>query len=209
MKNNFGLKVLASLLGITLAFGGIYQIAFAYTYADGMVAKSVMQSATQQKTFTVAELAKYNGQNGNPAYVAVGGTVYDMTKLSAWKNGMHKGLKAGTDLTAAFQSSPHTKAILNLAKVVGTVSSGKVQAVASASIKEAANVQKPSVSTWTAEAIKQYNGLNGKPANISAATSKPFYDDDDDDDDDHDDDDDDDDHDDDDDDDDHDDGDDD
>jgi len=36
------------------------------------------------RTFTEAELSKYNGRNGNPAYVAVNGIVYDVTNIAAW-----------------------------------------------------------------------------------------------------------------------------
>lgn len=39
-----------------------------------------------EKTFTREELAKFNGQNGQPAYVAISGTVYDVSKgcLEGW-----------------------------------------------------------------------------------------------------------------------------
>ena len=37
------------------------------------------------KKFSKAELAKFDGQNGQPAYVAVDGTVYDVSGKDAWK----------------------------------------------------------------------------------------------------------------------------
>lgn len=49
--------------------------------------------------FTLEELKKYNGKNGNPSYVAVNGKVYDVSKSPLWKSGEHNGLKAGNDLT--------------------------------------------------------------------------------------------------------------
>ncbi len=52
------------------------------------------------KTFTLQELAKYNGQNGQPAYVAVSGVVYDVSKV--FVNGSHYSHVAGQDLTNAF-----------------------------------------------------------------------------------------------------------
>lgn len=56
-----------------------------------------------QRTFTVEELAMYNGENGNPPYVAVNGIVYDLSSKVVWRQGNHFGLKAGRDLTAEFQ----------------------------------------------------------------------------------------------------------
>ncbi len=46
---------------------------------------------------TRSQLAKYNGKNGNPAYVAYQGRVWDVSKT--FINGQYKGLQAGTDLT--------------------------------------------------------------------------------------------------------------
>jgi predicted heme/steroid binding protein len=68
------------------------------------------------KTFTIQELANYNGQNGTPAYVAVDGVVYDLS--SVFRNGVHRGHSAGQDLTAAFYSE-HMIQILSKYPVVG------------------------------------------------------------------------------------------
>lgn len=73
-----------------------------------------------QKTFTVEELKKYDGQNGNKAYVAVDGKVYDVTNADEWKNGKHKGgITAGKDLSNEINSSPHGKDVLKDVPVVG------------------------------------------------------------------------------------------
>jgi len=55
-----------------------------------------------QKTFNAQELSRYNGLNGQPAYVAVNGVVYDVSKV--FRNGQHGGYSAGQDLTNAFYS---------------------------------------------------------------------------------------------------------
>lgn len=70
------------------------------------------------KNFTTAELAKYNGQNGKPAYVAANGKVFDVTKNSYWIKGMKHGMPIGVDWTdilkevvphnsVAFENLPH------------------------------------------------------------------------------------------------------
>lgn len=55
-----------------------------------------------QREFTVQELSQYNGKNGNPAYVAVNGIVYDMSNVLRWAGGSHFGLNAGEDHTLDF-----------------------------------------------------------------------------------------------------------
>jgi predicted heme/steroid binding protein len=72
------------------------------------------------KEFTLEELAQYNGKDGNAAYIAVDGIVYDVTKVAQWKNGNHNGYKAGKDLTEAIKTkSPHGISKLKNIKVVG------------------------------------------------------------------------------------------
>ena len=51
-----------------------------------------------EKTFTKTQLAKFDGRNGNAAYVAYEGIVYDVS--SKWENGEHHGIKAGIDITS-------------------------------------------------------------------------------------------------------------
>ncbi|WEV39751.1 cytochrome B5 [Lactobacillus sp. ESL0684] len=72
--------------------------------------------------FTKESLAKFDGKNGNPAYVAIDGTVYDVTGNSHWTDGEHHGVEAGRDLTEAIAQSPHGKSVLGNLKEVGTYS---------------------------------------------------------------------------------------
>lgn len=71
--------------------------------------------------FTNDELAKYNGQNGEKAYVAYKGVVYDVTDISQWKNGSHNGQKAGTDLTDQIALSPHGDKVFKDLPVIGSL----------------------------------------------------------------------------------------
>lgn len=57
------------------------------------------------KEFTLKTLAEYNGEDGKPAYIAVKGKVYDVTKFFA--HGAHHGIKAGQDLTEAMAGGAH------------------------------------------------------------------------------------------------------
>ena len=70
---------------------------------------------------TLTELAKYNGQNGMPAYVAVNDTIYDVSKVKLWANGKHHGHKAGTDVTKEIMKSPHKLSVLKKLKKVGMI----------------------------------------------------------------------------------------
>lgn len=73
-----------------------------------------------EKTFTLDELAAFNGKDGNRAYVAVDGVVYDLTDSAAWKNGQHNGFEAGKDLTDEIKNvSPHGVGNLEGIPVVG------------------------------------------------------------------------------------------
>lgn len=71
------------------------------------------------RLFTLEELSSYNGRNGNPAYVAVNGVVYDVTNIAAWGGATHFGLTAGTDVTSQFASCHAGQPILSKLKVVG------------------------------------------------------------------------------------------
>ena len=83
---------------------------------------STTQSSTTTATgdLTLAQLKKYNGQNGNPAYVAIDGTIYDVTNVKGWSNGQHKGgASAGKDLSSIIDSSPHGRSVLANLTVIG------------------------------------------------------------------------------------------
>lgn len=72
-----------------------------------------------QRNITTEELSKFTGKDGNPAYVAVNGVVYDVTNNAAWAAATHFGLTAGKDLTGAFASCHGGQTILNKLVVVG------------------------------------------------------------------------------------------
>ncbi len=69
---------------------------------------------------TPEELARHDGRAGRPAYVAVAGTIYDVSKSPLWQNGDHQGLhQAGADLTEELKSAPHVRAVIERFPTVG------------------------------------------------------------------------------------------
>ena len=74
---------------------------------------------------TLDQLKQYDGKNGNPAYIAVDGVLYDVTNVREWSNGKHQGYSAGQDLTDAIKNrSPHGISKLKGVPVVGKLIAG-------------------------------------------------------------------------------------
>ena len=94
---------------------------------EGKLAEALAAAAVTlegQLELTLEELAKYNGKDGQPAYIAVDGIIYDVTDSRAWKNGMHNGFEAGKDLTEEIKTvSPH-----GIGKLEGITQVGKLKA---------------------------------------------------------------------------------
>ena len=80
----------------------------------------------EERMFTLEELAKYNGKNGERAYVAIAGRVYDVTDSPLWSGGDHQGShQAGRDLTAELELAPHGPDNLDRVKPVGVLAAKK------------------------------------------------------------------------------------
>ncbi len=71
---------------------------------------------------TKAELAAHDGRDGRRAYIAVNGTIYDVTDSQRWQNGLHPpDHQAGQDLTEELASAPHVRAVVERFPVIGTL----------------------------------------------------------------------------------------
>lgn len=57
---------------------------------------------------TITDLEMYDGQDGNPAYIAYEGMIYDVSDSAAWSGGSHNGVSAGQDITAEIMNAPHS-----------------------------------------------------------------------------------------------------
>jgi predicted heme/steroid binding protein len=73
------------------------------------------------RVFTVSELANFNGLNGQPAYVAVDGVVYDVTNNPSWAGGNHRGVQAGQDVSSMIPASHRADMRFEANPVVGTL----------------------------------------------------------------------------------------
>jgi predicted heme/steroid binding protein/uncharacterized membrane protein len=75
-----------------------------------------------EQRITPAELAKNDGCDGRPAYVACAGKVYDVSESKLWREGAHQRRhQAGQDLTAALDMAPHAANILTRVPLVGVL----------------------------------------------------------------------------------------
>ena len=77
------------------------------------------------RSYTLEELALYDGKDGNDCLVAVDGDVYLIEGFALWVAGEHvtSGGRArcGFDLTEVIDESPHGRSKLELLKNVGTL----------------------------------------------------------------------------------------
>jgi len=74
------------------------------------------------KEFSKEELARYDGKNGRPAYVAYKGKVYDLSDSFLWNDGNHQVLhNAGVDLTDVMEQAPHDGYVLEKFPLIGTL----------------------------------------------------------------------------------------
>jgi len=82
------------------------------------------EKVSELKKFTLEELAKFDGQEGRPAYVAYKGKVYDVSENAIWDEGDHLGMhEAGKDLTADMEDAPHEEDNILEMPVVGELES--------------------------------------------------------------------------------------
>ena len=124
--------------------------------------KKVVKKKHRQSEFTVEELAKYNGKNGNPAYTAINGKVYDMTGVPKWKNGNHFGIIAGQVLDKQFVQCHSDKlSIIERATEVGTLAESNIKKE-----KEEDISNRNELKYYRMEEVAKFDGINGTLAYV-------------------------------------------
>lgn len=82
----------------------------------------VTEAESNEIILTTDELSNYDGKEGNPAYIAVDGVIYDVTESSLWAEGEHNGFEAGRDLSEELrEESPHGESVLDRFTAVGRI----------------------------------------------------------------------------------------
>lgn len=71
------------------------------------------------RSFTEAELSKYDGTGGNPTYVAYKGKVYDVSSGPNWTDGSHYQHLAGENLTEAMADAIHGDDVMEIFPTIG------------------------------------------------------------------------------------------
>lgn len=112
-------RMIAALLILGIAFH-LY-LPSVLPAASSLPPAASSTSSEVHKVFTREVLSKYDGQNGQPAYVAYKGTVYDVSNVPQWAGGAHHGEKAGTDVTNDISRSPHGEKVFADLPKVGTL----------------------------------------------------------------------------------------
>ncbi|BCR36702.1 cytochrome b5 domain-containing protein [Mariniplasma anaerobium] len=85
--------------------------------ADLEIVGNIVLSEDLTVYYTLDELLAYDGKNGNKAYIAVDGIIYDVT--DEWGSSTHNGAVAGTDVTTVFAVSPHALSLLDELEIIG------------------------------------------------------------------------------------------
>lgn len=116
--------LLMALFALGCASGAVNAAATETAAATDAAAAPATTDSTMLE-LTLEQLKQYDGKNGNPAYVAVDGVIYDMTNVKEWKNGEHNGYSAGNDLTDIIKNkSPHGVSKLKGVPIVGKLVDG-------------------------------------------------------------------------------------
>jgi predicted heme/steroid binding protein len=89
----------------------------------GAFAPAAEVETNNLRSFTLEELAQFDGKDGAPTYVAYDGLIYDVSESALFQEGEHFGHLSGQDLTAAMAEAPHADEVFVGFEVVGQLAS--------------------------------------------------------------------------------------
>lgn len=112
--------IMASLMSIALLAGCTTDSETSET--PGETPMETPAEGEEGLELTLEELAEYDGQDGNKAYIAIDGNIYDVTDLPPWSGGVHNDFPAGQDYTEEIREvSPHGLSPIEDLEPVGTI----------------------------------------------------------------------------------------
>ncbi len=89
-----------------------------------IIIMSVLFASANTIYLTQEELSAYNGQNGQPAYIAYQNFIYDVSGV--FQNGTYNGLTAGTDATLETSASDIVKNLQKIGTLVRSFTRAEV-----------------------------------------------------------------------------------
>ncbi len=125
MTKNIAIVTFVGLvLGFAMIGGALYWLLGSRDGSSSSSGAAVVDESVN-RSYTLEELALYDGKDGNDCLVAVDGDVYLIEGFALWVAGEHvtSGGRArcGFDLTEVIDESPHGRSKLELLKNVGTL----------------------------------------------------------------------------------------
>ena len=118
-NNTFGLMLFVKIaLFVIMVLNGLMAITVLHRRMGREVHGS--PGPADAENIGLADMGRFDGSGGNPAYVVYENKVYDVSESAKWKDGKHFGRHAaGTDLTEAMKGAPHGPELLERVTYVG------------------------------------------------------------------------------------------
>jgi predicted heme/steroid binding protein len=118
----FAIFLGAGMVGGSLAFATKVDKATTADFDTSRVLPQAVSIPAATTVYTAETLKQHDGKDGRKCYVAVKGTVYEISGKGQWQNGRHlpsnNQAYCGADLTDAIGKSPHGESkLLELPKV--------------------------------------------------------------------------------------------
>lgn len=117
-----------AMVGASLLFASKVEKAAPPSFDSSRVLpQPVTPQAASSTVFTAETIKQYDGKEGRKCYVAVKGTVYEISGKGQWQGGQHQPSNnqayCGADLTEAIKKSPHGESKLTELPKVGVFKS--------------------------------------------------------------------------------------